>query len=224
MATMLMYSFASRKDIAVLDEPLHGYYLGFSGQDRYYRSDVLENMDVDPARILDTVAHCDIRQAYLFVKNITNQIIGLSWEFILNMRNIILIQEPEPMIQQYRRHIPGIELLDLSYEVQYHVLLYLVEHGIEPVVVRDTDLLARPMEVLTMVCRKLELPMDPAMLSWEKGPKEFDGVWGKHWYQDVWPTSAYADFIPGASALPKEFEFIADKARQHYMKLQRYAI
>jgi hypothetical protein len=224
VATLLMYSFSSRKDTLVSDEPLHGYYLGFSGQDRFYREDVLRNMELDPVKVMDTLLHCDLSRKYLFVKNVTNQIIGMQWDFLTAFRNIILIQRPEEMIEQYRRHIPGIELLDLSYEVQHHVLLYLIEQGIEPIVILDTDLLHRPMETLDKLCRKLEIPYDPAMLQWPKGTKSFDGIWAKYWYQQVWETTTFSEFRPQHAPLPPELDFMLRKARPHFDKLLRYAI
>lgn len=224
VATLLMYSFANRKDTIVLDEPLHGYYLGFSGQDRFYRQDVLSNMELDPAKIIDTLVRCDMSKPNLFIKNITNQIIGLQWDFLLHFKNILLLQNPEQMIVQYRKHIPGISLIDLSYEVQYHVLLYLIEQGIEPIVVLDTDLLSRPMEMLDRICKKLDIPFDASMMAWPSGPKQCDGIWAKHWYEKVWASDTFAAFNPQYEPLPAELDFISRKAHLHFDRLAKYAI
>ena len=29
------------------------------------------------------------------------------------------------------------------------------------------------------------------MLSWSPGPKEYDGVWGSHWYKEINSTSGF---------------------------------
>ena len=224
VATLLMYSFGNRKDALVLDEPLHGYYLGFSGQDRFYRQDVLSNMELDPAKILDTLLRCDMSKSNLFIKNISNQIIGLQWDFLPKLKNVILLQNPEQMIVQYRKQIPGISLIDLSYEVQYHILLYLIEQGIEPIVILDTDLLSRPMEILDRLCKKLDIPFDASMMAWPQGPKPADGIWAKYWYEKVWQADTFATFKPKYEPLPAELDFIAKKARIHFDRLVKYAI
>lgn len=226
IATLMMYSFLSRDDAYAIDEPLHGYYLGFSGQDRYYRDDVLKNMDIDPSRIVETLTRCELNKPLLFTKHIANQIIGLQWDFLTEFSNVILIQEPSQMIRAYRKHIPGIDLLDLSYEVQYHILLYLIEQGIEPIVVESSQLVERPMEIMNQLCRKLNIEYRPEMLQWESGAKQVDGIWAEHWYREVWTTERFQDMNdePEPDAIPKELGGLYEEALKHYLKLERYAL
>ncbi|RLN16104.1 branched-chain-amino-acid aminotransferase-like protein 1 isoform X1 [Panicum miliaceum] len=44
LSTSLMYSFAQRDDIEVLDEPLYANFLRVTGLDRPYREDLLSKM------------------------------------------------------------------------------------------------------------------------------------------------------------------------------------
>ena len=44
-----MYSFAQRLDTRVMDEPLFGHFLAFTGVDRPSREDVLRTMPSQPA-------------------------------------------------------------------------------------------------------------------------------------------------------------------------------
>lgn len=224
ISTLMLYSFAQRQDANVLDEPLHGYYLGYSGQDRIYREEVIQSMDVDPDRILDTLVYCDLNKPLLFIKNITNQIIGLQWDFILNFKNVLLIQSPELMLKKYNQHIPNLNLLDTSYEVQYHLMLYLIEQGIEPIVVEESKLLANPTDQMEKLCKKLNISFDPEMMQWGKGAKSYEGVWAEYWYQKVRETGCFEDYPADVALVPDELEPVQERANPIYEKLKMYAI
>jgi hypothetical protein len=224
ISTLLLYSFHNRGDCTIIDEPLHGYYLGFTGQERVYRNAIIENMDINPTRIIETLQTSHVPSPYLCIKNIAHQIIGLQWDFLLQMKNIIVIQQPDSMIQSYSRHIPAIDMLDLSYEVQYQMILYLAEQGIEPIVILDTDLTQRPTDTLEKLCEALKIPFNMKMLSWKPGKKPFEGLWSEHWYQTIHQAESFNDYQYAKVTLPQEFHFLEVKARPLYEKLMRYSL
>jgi hypothetical protein len=63
--------------------------------------------------------------------------------------------------------------------------------GCAPPVVDARDLLERPAATLHALCAALELPFQPAMLSWPAGPRTTDGVWAKHWYARVEASTGF---------------------------------
>lgn len=48
--------------------------------------------------------------------------------------------------------------------------------------VLSDDLVREPEGMLRALCAALELPFDPAMLTWPAGPKPYDGCWAPWWY------------------------------------------
>src|SRR5690606_39236952 len=98
IATALLYAFAQREDTSVTDEPLFGYYVGFSGIDLPFRDEVIKRMEIDPQKILSMLVNCDLNTPNLFIKNKSNQAVGLQWDFMLNFKNVFLISSPDRMI------------------------------------------------------------------------------------------------------------------------------
>ena len=45
--------------------------------------------------------------------------------------------------------------------------------------------------MLKKLCKKLEIPFFKSMLSWSSGPKKYDGIWGAHWYKEIYKTKGF---------------------------------
>ena len=71
-------------------------------------------------------------------------------------------------------------------------------HGRPPPVVLSEDLVENPEGTLRALCMELNIPFDPAMLEWSRGPKpEIDGVWAPWWYKNTWKSTGFHK--PGGS-------------------------
>ena len=46
--------------------------------------------------------------------------------------------------------------------------------------------------MLSKVCERLGIEFTDRMLQWEKGPRPYDGVWAKHWYDTVNASTGFA--------------------------------
>jgi hypothetical protein len=62
------------------------------------------------------------------------------------------------------------------------------------------------------------------MLSWQAGPKPFDGVWAPHWYNAVWKSTGLTRQEPKQIELPGALQKIADAARPLYEKMKPYRL
>ena len=71
--------------------------------------------------------------------------------------------------------------------------------GKAPPVLLSDDVLTNPRAALTVLCSALDVPFDPAMLSWQAGPRSTDGIWASHWYASV---NASTGFGPPKPAKP----------------------
>ena len=59
-------------------------------------------------------------------------------------------------------------------------------------VIDSADVREDPEAMLKRLCAEIGLAFDPAMLSWQAGPKPFDGAWAPHWYGAVHRSTGFA--------------------------------
>jgi len=224
IATALLYAFAQREDTSVTDEPLFGYYVGFSGIDLPFRDEVIKRMEIDPQKILSMLVNCDLNTPNLFIKNKSNQAVGLQWDFMLNFKNVFLISSPDRMILANDIELEEQELLDTCFEVQYHQILYLIQLGVEPIVIDTDDLLGNPESMIRLLCKKLNIDYDQSMLSWKVGSKEFESLPSRNWCANIHESVDFKSVPNHLKLLTAKQEELRDECLPYYEKLRKYAI
>jgi len=224
IATAVLYAFAQRTDTTVTDEPLFGYYLGFTGIDIPFRKEAINKMEIDPNKIIDMLVNCDLNKEVLFVKNKSDQAIGLQWDFMTSFQNVFLISHPKRMILSNDQEKEEQELLDTCYEIQYHQILYLMQLGIDPIVIDTDDLLDQPDAIMAHLCQQLELPFNSKMLKWEKGVKPFESLPSKNWCSNLRKTKSFRDLDKPVRKLNAKQTELAEECMPFYEKLKKYAI
>ena len=96
--------------------------------------------------------------------------------------------------------------------------------GGDPIVVDSRRVLEDPERTLGLLCGRLGIDWDPAMLSWEPGPKPEDGVWGPHWYGRLWETTGFEPYRPKGEPVPDHLLGVLEECERHYMRLREHAI
>ena len=91
-------------------------------------------------------------------------------------------------------------------------------------VIDSADILENPELMLRKLCTGLNISFDPKMLSWEVGPKPFDGVWAKHWYGSVWESTGFAKPSSVSVAIPQSLNGLAEEALGHFKKIKAHAL
>jgi hypothetical protein len=91
--------------------------------------------------------------------------------------------------------------------------------GVRPPVLASEDVLRDPEGTLRALCRSLDVPWDPAMLSWEPGPRDSDGVWASHWYGRVQASAGFRPPAKDPAPLPPHLKAIADASRPAWTRL-----
>ncbi len=183
--TALMYAFNQREDTVIADEPYFAYSLAYTGVNSEIREEAIEKMDVNPQRISDLLANCDIKKELFIVRNKASQLIGQEWSVLEAFKNVFVISEPETMVRSLRKDSERPTLIDMCYEVQYQQILFLIEKGIEPMVIKWEDILNKPKEAIKELCVKLKIEFQEDMLEWEKGPHDFESLPSKSWGQNI---------------------------------------
>ena len=223
LSALLLKSFAQREDTNTVDEPLFPYYVGFTGLDVPFRKELFEKNEHDPIKIIDLLTKCDLNKEVLVVKNKSSQVVGLNWEFMLDFDNVILISDPSSMIKS---NIPENEyqtLIDCCYEIQYQQVLYLMQYGIEPIVIDIHRLFKYPKAVLDVLCKKLNLDFDEAMLHLKNEINELS-LSTRSWAKNVLELDNFKDAEIDSTILPNKYSELEARCEIFYQRLKIYAL
>ena len=225
VSTALLYSFAQRDDIRVVDEPLYGHYLKVSGAEHPGGEEVVASMNCDGSDVIQGLlarpkAEPDIQ---LFVKHMAHHLVELDLEFLQHCRNVFLIRDPREMLPSLTIQIPHATLVDTGLRRQCQIVEELQKHGQSFAVLDSRELLMNPEAVLNELCGKLDLNFHPDMLHWPAGPRPEDGVWAKHWYHVVHQSTGFSAYSP-KDEFPAKLESLLDECQPWYDKLFAHAI
>ncbi len=224
LSTAMMYAFRQRSDTRVVDEPLYGHYLRVMNAEHPGARDVLAAMATDGERVVrDTLlGPCD--KPVVFFKNMAHHLVGVKRDFLDDLNNLLLTRDPRDMLSSLVEQIPEPTLRDTGLKEQVEILERELAQGRVPVVLEASKVLKNPAGVLTVACERLDLPFEPAMLSWPAGPKPEDGVWAPHWYTNVHASTGFAPYEAKKVALPKRLEPLLNECLPYYERLSTYAI
>jgi hypothetical protein len=81
------------------------------------------------------------------------------------------------------------------------------------------DVLLDPRTTLRRLCDALGLTWDAAMLHWEKGPRDTDGVWAPHWYASVEASTCFAPYDAAPADVPEQLLPLVEAAMPYYEEL-----
>ena len=222
VSTALMYSFAQRDDIQVVDEPLNGHYLRVSRSPHPGSEDVQKAMNCDGNAVMRELLQVKSARR-LFMKHMAHHLLDLDLSFLTETRNIFLIRDPREMLPSLRIQLPDAQLADTSLKQQWELFSDLSALGQSPAVLDSRELLLNPESVLRKLCEKLGLEFQQCMLKWEPGPRKEDGVWAPHWYHVVHKSSGFAPYVPKQD-FPQQLQPLLHECAPWYDKLFDHAI
>lgn len=225
VSTALMYSFAQRDDIRVVDEPLYGHYLRVSGADHPGRDDIIAAMNCDGASVM-----CELLErqklepsSRLLLKHMAHHLVGLDLGFLTETSNILLIRDPREMLPSLTIQLPQAQLSDTGLKRQWRLYCDLRAAGQTPAILDARELLLDPPGVLAQLCEHLGLDFDAGMLSWQAGPLDEDGIWAPYWYHAVHKSTGFAPYR-AKDAFPEELSGLLADCKPWYDRLLEHAI
>ncbi|XP_015875187.2 branched-chain-amino-acid aminotransferase-like protein 1 isoform X1 [Ziziphus jujuba] len=191
LSTSLMYSFAQRDDIEVIDEPLYSNFLRVTGFERPYRDELLSKMDPDGNKVVKEVIFGRGTKKYRFCKHIAKQwVSGLPRDLMTKGKHFILIRSPLDILPSFNKVVPpSFEELGLGYLIS--IYNELCELGNPPPIIDAAELHEDPEATLRCLCEDLDIPFQSSMLKWEAGPKPIDGIWAPWWYKSVHKSTCF---------------------------------
>ena len=225
VSTALMYSFAQRRDIRVIDEPLYGHYLRVSGADHPGRDEIIGQMNCDGAAVMRELLAEQKRDSSRrqFQKHMAHHLVDLDQDFLTEVSNIFMIRDPREMLPSLRIQVPHAQLADTGLKQQWQLYASLRDTGRKPAVLDARELLLDPTDILAQLCDHLGLDFDSRMLQWEAGPIAEDGVWAPHWYHVVHKSTGFAPYQP-KSDFPDDLEDLLNECAPWYERLFENAL
>lgn len=243
LSTALMRSFGSRKDCHVSDEPFYGAYLVTNGAGHPMREAIIADMDCDwhsvARRLCGAIPN---RRAIWYQKHMAHHMVGaFGYDDLFSgvgmgaetMRHAFLIRDPAQMVASYAVKRTAIDPQSLGSARQVEFFQRTAERlGTAPPVIDSNDIVENPAGMVQSLCAALGIAYDPAMLHWERGARDTDGIWATHWYDRVRASTGFAasPASPDSDAphpfppLPRAYQAVVDICRRDYDYLARYKL
>lgn len=225
VSTALMYSFAQRDDIRVVDEPLYGHYLRASGAVHPAREEIMAAMNCDGNAVMRALIRQQGKEPShrLFLKHMAHHLVDLDLGFLQETSNVFLIRNPEEMLPSLTVQLPHATLRDTGLKRQWELFECLRRSGQAPAIVDSRLLLLSPRDVLQRLCAHLGLEFDRRMLHWQAGPRHEDGIWAPHWYHAVHRSTGFAPYRP-KSDFPEALRGLLSECMPWYDRLYENAL
>lgn len=227
LSTAMMRSFGSRADTFVSDEPFYGAYLKGTGDPQPMADEVITAMDCDWHSVARTMCGpCPGGAPIWYQKHMAHHMVGpVSHEDLPGLRHAFLIRDPARVVASYANKRVAIRPEHLGVERQVGYFEREAERlGHAPPVVDSADILRDPPAVLEKLCEALGITWDPAMLSWEPGIRDTDGIWASHWYDAVAASTGFGTPDGDPTELDDAGKRVADACRPFYERLAAHRI
>ena len=219
LSTAMMYSFAARADFSVMDEPFYAPYLHATGQDHPMRDEILAAHETDPTAVA-RACHGETDRPHLYMKHMPHHMVaGFPLDWAADCVNVHLIRHPARVIASYAAKREAVTLDQIGYVQQ--TALYERFGGI---VIDSHDIRENPEKALIRLCSAIDLPFDPAMLSWPAGPHPADGIWAAHWYNAVHKSTGFAGAEGTLPVLSGRDINLMENALPYYEKMAAHKI
>ncbi len=227
ISTAMMRSFGARTDCAVSDEPFYGAFLKHSGEVHPMGQETIASMDCDWQSVLAAQSGTtpDAKPIW-YQKHMPHHMVGdIDLRNMPGHRHAFLIRAPERVVASYqaKNELRRPELLGFAQLREYYDAACDIAGEALPIVDSD-QILGNPQKALGALCAALGIAWDDAMLNWQKGPHQSDGIWGTHWYDKV---NASTRFGPPQGELPQltgEYRAIAAACREDYEYLHSHSL
>ena len=221
LSTAMMRSFENRADTHVWDEPFFAPWLKTTGKDHPGRAETLVRHETNPKRVAELCLQKPPGGArYYFQKQMPHHMedhFPIAWTE--HCRHFFLIRRPEAVIASYVKGRSEFDIDDIGFFPLVRLYEWLSKQGHQIPVVDCDDILAGPEKILPKLCAELDMPFDPAMLSWPAGPRDTDGAWAPWWYKSVEASTGFAKPKKEDPIVPEQYQFILKQCQPAYEKL-----
>ncbi|MFY0607005.1 MAG: sulfotransferase family protein [Cyclobacteriaceae bacterium] len=218
ISTALMYSFAQRADCKVIDEPFYGLYLLQSGMDHPGRDEIIESQPKTVGGVIEWINELHARHTHVFVKNMAHHLVEMDTSFLMNWKNVLLIRDPKKLITSFAKVIRNPTMSDIGVRRQEELEQTLSNFQQCPIIDSGV-ILTNPKAILGKLCEQIGIPFDEAMLSWQPGAIQEDGVWAKYWYKNVHASNGFQKPLEREEQFPEHCLSLLQESQEIYQRL-----
>ena len=122
LSTALMYAFAQREDMHVVDEPLYAHYLSVSDKQHPGRKEILFAQNPNGGQVLREMESKDYGKTHVFFKGMAKHLIELDWNMLLAFTHIIYLRNPRQLIASFAKVIEQPSIQDIGIDIQFNLL------------------------------------------------------------------------------------------------------
>lgn len=226
LSTALMRSFGQRSDTAVVDEPFYAAFLTASGRPHPLREEIIAAGEPDWRAVARACAAEPVSPPVRYEKHMTHHMLpGIGLDWMEGARVAFLIRDPAEVAASYAAKREICDLDDIGIVRQWTLFEYCRDRFGPPPVVDSADIRREPEATLRALCAALDLPFEPAMLSWPAGARATDGIWARHWYGAVEQSTGFAPPAESpAPELPPALRRVVAEADGYYRSLAAEAL
>ncbi len=223
ISTALMRSWSSRDDTFVSDEPFYAYYLKKTGLKHPMYKEIINYYPNDYETVIDSINKSIPKSKKIwYQKHMAHHLIDMKRiEWIKDFHNVFLIRHPQNVINSYVKKNDLKNIDELGYPQQWKLIEYLRKNEKDVIVIDSSILLKNPKKILSDLCKNLNIEFHEIMLQWDKGPYTTDGIWWKHWYNNVINTTTFQSTQYRNEKLPIKYYSIYKEAMQYYRQLSK---
>jgi hypothetical protein len=223
ISTAMMRAWGNRLDTAVIDEPFYAYYLERTGVDHPGADEVIAAGETDWRKIVERLMNGEAGgKPIVYQKQMTHHLLPeIARDWLRDVTNCFLIRDPAEVITSYakKNHEPALE--DLGFVQQAEIFDFVRSAtGVTPPVIDARDVQDDPARTLQRLCVAVGVEFTDAMLSWPPGLRETDGIWAKHWYDEVANSTSFRPRRRKQIEIPERLRSVYERCRAIYERLR----
>ena len=227
ISTAMMRAWGNRTDTIVIDEPFYAYYLKATGKKHPGADEVIAAGETDWRKIVEQLTGpIPQRRKIFFQKQMAHhQLPEIDRGWLGALTNCFLIRDPAEVIASYIKKNDDPALEDLGFVQQVEIFDWVTQHTDQrPLIIDAKDILQNPERILRLLCNAIGVAFDEAMLAWPPGLRETDGVWAKHWYDEVARSTSFQPYRVRNQPIPERLREIHKRCRECYGGLYQYRL
>ena len=213
----MMRSFESRDDTIVHDEPFYACFLQSTGAPHPLREAILQAQSSQWHIVAQQLRDAGASAVISFEKHIAYHLTAFrDFTWLEDASVFHLVRDPRAMIASFKNKYDDVAPIIDSYRIQKDIYEWGTARGINQPIIDATDIQQNPAVMLEQLCHALSISYSDAMLSWQAGARESDGVWGPHWYDAVITSTGFRPFTEKPIELSPAHEDIAAQCEENY--------